>query len=102
MRWHIYGVWTALVVSLISLGLIVTKIESSTASLKIKIMFFATVFILLWNVATLAIFEFKNRFLKSRLLGQNASESAFLTSFLQSLFFSAVILIIILIRKFIL
>ncbi|MBI2063209.1 MAG: hypothetical protein HYT61_03170 [Candidatus Yanofskybacteria bacterium] len=102
MRWQIYGVWTAFAVSFVSLDFIIWKIGPDTSSFKIKVLFFIALFILVWSIATLVIFEIKNRFLKSRLLGQNAYESAFLLSSLQSLIFSAVIIIIILIRKFVL
>jgi len=100
MRWQIYGVWAAFVSSLIGLVLIIWKIEPQTASLLVKTLFFITLFILVWSVTTLAVFSVKNRLVKLRALSQTAYEPIFYDSFLVGLFFSIIVLLIILIRKF--
>lgn len=100
MGWQIYGVWTSLVISLVGLGLIVWKIEPQAASPLVKTLFFITLFILIWSMTTLAVFSVKNRLVKSRALSKTAYEPIFYDSFLMGLFFSIVILSIILIRKF--
>src|SRR3989344_3660100 len=98
MRWQIYGVWAAFVSSLIGLVLIIWKIEPQTASLLVKTLFFITLFILVWSVTTLAVFSVKNRLVKLRALSQTAYEPIFYDSFLVGLFFSIIVLLIILIR----
>lgn len=101
MKWQIYGVWAALVISIISLGLIMWKAEPATVSLNIKILFFVALFILIWSVATLIIFSIKNRLVKSRALSKTAYEPIFYDSFLSGLLLSLVLIVTILIKKFI-
>ena len=100
MKWQIYGVWVTLVSSLIGLGLIVWKTGPAAALFNIKILFFIALFILIWSIATLAIFSIKNRLIKSRALSKAAYEPIFYDSFLMGLFFSIITMAFILIRKF--
>lgn len=101
MKWQIYGVWVALVSSLIGLGLIVWKIEPQAASLLVKTLFFITLFILVWGAATLAIFSIKNRLVRSHALSGSAFEPIFYDSFLTGFFISTILAVAVLIKKFV-
>jgi hypothetical protein len=99
MEWQIRGVWASLFISLVGLGFIVWTTEPPIASTSLKILFFATIFILIWSTATLIIFPLKSRLIKSRALSNTAYEPIFYDSFLTGLFLSVIFVAIILIKK---
>lgn len=99
MKWQIYGVWISLLVSLAGLGFIVWAVEPQTASLQIKALFFAAIFICIWSAATTIIFSIKNRRVNSRTSSESAFDPIFYDSFLTGLFIAVIFMAAIFIKK---
>ncbi|MEX1064034.1 MAG: hypothetical protein WD898_00060 [Candidatus Paceibacterota bacterium] len=101
MKWQVYGVWLSMILSIVGLSIIVWKVDPASASPILKASFFITLFILIWSVATTAIFSIKHRLVKSRALNETADEIIFYDSFLTGLFITTVLMIFILIKRFV-
>jgi hypothetical protein len=100
MLWQIYGVWAAVIVSLLGLGLVVLKTEPQIVSPQVKALFFIALFILIWSALTIIIFSIKNRLVRSRALSESAHDPIFYDSFFRGLLTATVLIAALLIKKF--
>jgi hypothetical protein len=60
MKGYVFGVAAAVVLSLIGLVVIVLNASPETASLGVKVLFFGSLFLLLWGILTLKVFWVKS------------------------------------------
>lgn len=100
MRWQVFGVGAAVILSALGLGLIGWKADPAVASPLLKASFFIALFIFVWGINALIVFSIKNRFFKPRYISETMPDSVFNTSVLVGLFCSILITAAVLIRKF--
>ena len=96
MKWYVSGIIGALIASLAGLVLIVATTTPDTASASIKILFFVAIFVSIWSLATLLEYAVRQRSKPAGAWRERTLTSSLLHAFLGT----ALVVLLVLIRKF--
>jgi uncharacterized membrane protein YidH (DUF202 family) len=85
MKWHVFAMLVSVAISLIGLGMIATQTDPYSTTATVRLLFFASLLILLWGLTSLTAL-----YIKYRLTKQKIDDKSILSSYVIGFFISLI------------